>query len=429
MRNNVCYLYNSQTGFLSTIPISLYESLYNGDFDLIDKDALESLKEMKIVVEKEQLYDYYHASRIEFFSSIGNTEKLSLVIAPTTGCNFACPYCFEGEKREKRMSTDIINALVVFINSYQESKELEIIWFGGEPLTAFDIMTDIVSHIKKECKIPITTQSIITNGYLINDKVISFFKQNNFNDIQITFDGIEENHNKMRCLKGNLKPTYGKIMENVEKLAIEMPEDFKISLRINVNKENEQDYAVMHKLIKGKFAHYKNVGTYPGFIREYNRKGNIICFKSLFGKARYNFYKKLKKEDVLIDFFPRIETKKSCMICHNNSLIIGPEGEIYKCWNDFNDPSRIVGYIMDKNIINPALLSQYAYDATIYGDQKCQNCKLFPVCDGGCGYLRHKNVFEGKKYNLCTFLSDDSILEECLLAKAIEKGEEAVRAF
>ena len=39
------------------------------------------------------------------------------------------------------------------------------------------------------------------------------------------------------------------------------------------------------------------------------------------------------------------------------------------------------------------------------------------------------NTFEGKKYNLCTFLSDDSILEECLLAKAVEKGKEAVRAF
>ena len=422
------YLYNSQTGFLTTIPKSVYEALFNGNFDSIHTDALNELKEKGIIVEQDHLYDYYYSSRLKFLSSIGNYDSLNLVIAPTTGCNFACPYCFEEEKEDIRMTPEIIGDLISFINSYQESKGLNITWYGGEPLAAFDIMKDIVLRIKNECQIPITAQSIVTNGYLINNEVISFLRENHFSDIQITFDGMEDNHNKTRCLRGNHKPTFDRIMRNVEKLVKEMPEDFRISLRININKENEQDYAKINKLIKDKFAQYKNIGAYPGFIREPNNDDSMMCFKSLFGKSRYNFYKKLQSQGVNVDLYPKYHNK-GCMSCHNSSLIVGPSGELYKCWNDFNHPNKIVGNIKDKTISNPSLVSQYAYDTTIYNDPKCKECKLFPICSGGCAWYRYKNTFEGKKYNLCTFLSDDSILEECLLAKAVEKGKEAVRAF
>lgn len=428
-KNGIYYLYNSQTGFLSEIEPVLYEHLYNQDFEEIDKDTLDLLKTKEIIKEDAHLYDYYYCSHLKFLKDIGNEDSLSLAIAPTTGCIFACPYCFEGKKADKRMAKEVIDNLVLFINSFYKAKKLFINWYGGEPLCAFGIIKDIVSRIQNECQIAIASQSMVTNGYLINDEVISFMKENHFKKIQITFDGIEENHNKTRCLKSNSMPTFSTIMSNVEKLAREMPSDFKISLRININKDNEHDYAAMHKLIKKKFSLFGNVGTYPGFIRELNKEGNRICHKSIFGRSRYDFYKTIREENVGVNLYPKIQSKKTCMICRKNAYIIGPEGELYKCWNDFNSPDRIIGYIDEKKITNPSLMGQYAYDATIYGDPKCKECKLFPVCDGGCGYLRHKNVFEGKKYNLCTFLSDDSILEECLLAKAVEKSEEAVRAF
>lgn len=428
-KNDVYYLYNSQTGILTTITESLYEALYNSDFDLLDKETIDILKEKKIIVEQAHLYDYYHRLRLQHLSTIGDQEKLSLAIAPTTECNFACPYCFEGEKDNKRMTPEIVGELISFINKFQQSKELHITWYGGEPLIAFNVIKEIICRIKSECRVPIISQSIVTNGYLINDEIVSFMKENHFEDIQITFDGTRENHNKTRCLKGSRKPTFDTIMHNVEKQAKEMPNNVKISLRINVNRDNEEDYANMYMLIKEKFAQHKNIGTYPGFIRESNRKNNIICYRSLFGKSRYEFYKKVEKFNLKVDYYPKVDLKKTCMICHNNAFVIGPEGELYKCWNDFNNPDRIIGYLCDKKITNPTLVSLYAYDATIYGDPKCKECKLFPICDGGCGYLRYQNRYEGKKYNLCTFLSDNSILEECLLAKPIENGEKPIKAF
>ena len=421
------YLYNSQTSLLTMIPRFLYENLYNEDFDTIKKDVLEKLKEKKIVVEDEHLYDDYSYSHLHFLSSVGNSNILNLILAPTTGCNFACPYCFEGDKVDKRMTPIVINNLLSFINSYQNAKELNITWYGGEPLIAFDIMKTIVERIKKECKIEIASHSIVTNGYLINNSVIDFMKKNPFKKIQITFDGIKENHNKTRCLKGSQQPTYDKIMSNVDRLISEMSDKTIISLRININKDNERDFTEMYKFIKDRYPNNNSVVVYPGFIRESNKDCSIMCYKSIYGKSRYTFYKNIAEKGLNVDFYPQ-NLHKGCMACRNNSLIIGPEGEIYKCWNDFNNPQRIVGYIRDRKMTNPTIISRYAYDTTIYNDLKCKECKLFPICDGGCAWLRYQNLFEGKKYDVCTFLSDDHILEECLLMKNVEGEKDVIKA-
>ena len=97
-RDNLCYLYNSQTGLLTTISQPVYEKLYNNDFDSLSEEILKILHEKKVIVADDKVYDYYYSCRNIFLSSIGNRENLSLTIAPTKGCNFACPYCFEGEK-------------------------------------------------------------------------------------------------------------------------------------------------------------------------------------------------------------------------------------------------------------------------------------------------------------------------------------------
>ena len=152
-----------------------------------------------------------------------------------------------------------------------------------------------------------------------------------------------------------------------------------------------------------------------------------MCYKSLFGKKRYEFYKRIKEYGLIVDFYPK-RVPKGCMTCQNESLVIGPMGEIYKCWNDFNHSDKIVGYIKDKRITNPSLISQYTYETTIFSDPKCKECKIFPICDGGCSWYRYQNVIEGKNYNLCTFLSDNSILEECLLAEVVGKDKKAVKA-
>ena len=420
------YLYNSQTGFLSTIEKKLYERLFDHDFETLDDEIINALKSKKIIMEDEHLYDYYYKKRQNYFASIGYQKSLGLVIAPTTGCNFECPYCFEGEKMNKCMSAEIIDDLVEFINSYKQTKTLNITWYGGEPLVAFNVIKTIVEKIQERCTIENLIQSIVTNGYLINDDVLDFMKSNNFESIQISFDGNALRHNKTRYLKGSHQPTFDRIMFNVDRLYNEMPKELKINLRININKESEDDYFVMRQLLKEKYPD-KRVTVYPGFIREEGKGNKCMCYNSLFGKARFDFYKNMAKQGLHVDFYPH-EYSKGCMVCINNSFVIGPSGEMYKCWSDFNNPDKIVGSIKDQEITNNTLMGRYTFESTIFNDKRCKDCKLFPICDGGCSWFRYKNVFEGKKYDLCTFLSDDTRLEECLLMEQPKSEEISLKA-
>lgn len=421
-RGDVCYVYNSQTGLFSSIVRPVYESLYNHDFDNIDKEILNVLVQKHIVVEDDRLYDYYHLSRQRFLRSIGEGDSLDLVIAPTTDCNFACPYCFEGQKAHKYMSPAVVDSLICFIKNYKNVSYTSLTWYGGEPLLAFYIMKEVVARIKKECKTRLKFQSIITNGFLINEHVIEFLNENKFKSVQITLDGVEKNHDRTRCLKGSGKPTYQTILTNVEKLLKGTSEKLRISVRININRDNEENFAVIHKKLKEKYPQ-RRLSVYPGFIRESNSDGSRMCYKSLIWKSKYEFYKTLEAQGFNVDFYPH-RRNKGCMISKGNSYVIGPEGEMYKCWNDFNNPERVIGNIKDKKLSNPSLIDRYSLETTIYGDTECKECMLFPVCDGGCGWYRYQNVFNGKKYNFCPYLKNLSCLEDCLLEKGPKEKDD-----
>ena len=112
--------------------------------------------------------------------------------------------------------------------------------------------------------------------------------------------------------------------------------------------------------------------------------------------------------------FPRSE-RYECAIRNKNALVIGPEGELYKCWNDVGNKSKVIGNI-DGEITNEALLLRYLVAADPFEDPMCQNCFLLPVCGGGCPYSRIQNEYEGTNINTCLYLKDH--LEDFLIAHA-----------
>ena len=169
-RKGQFYLYNSESEFFSIISEDVYEKLHDGAFGEMQNEFIDILKVKKIIVDDDHIYDYYNSLKLNFLSSIGITDSLNLIIAPTTGCNFACPYCFEGEKKTKVMTSEIVAKLITFINGYTSVKKLNLTWYGGEPLMAFNKIKYIVDKIKKECNAQINSQTIITNAYLLSDK-------------------------------------------------------------------------------------------------------------------------------------------------------------------------------------------------------------------------------------------------------------------
>ena len=96
--------------------------------------------------------------------------------------------------------------------------------------------------------------------------MIAIFKEIGLDRIQISIDGIKENHDKTRFLKGIGTPTFDRIMANIEKLAESMPE-LDISLRVNINRNNRDDFVKIYDMFRNEERHRK-IYPYPGLIRE-----------------------------------------------------------------------------------------------------------------------------------------------------------------
>lgn len=409
--NNTYYLFNTQNCLFAEISSELYNIIFDRDFTKLDHDTISNLLDKGILTNSESKYDYYNDQKIRYLSGSFDNTKLCLVIAPTSKCNFECPYCFEEKKRQITMKKGFSKAITSFINEHNNAKTLNLIWYGGEPLLSFNRIKEIYNNIKSDTNVQITNHSIVTNGYLINDDIIDFFKESKLNKIQITLDGEEDSHNNTRYIKGSRKPTYTTIINNIIKIAERIP-DCNVSVRINITKTNADDFISISRFLSS--YKLKNVSPYPGFIRKDTPDKKSLCNDCIDGENAVNFINSLKDKNISYSTKPKANTK-GCMVNHINSYIIGPEGELYKCWNDFNNGNKIIGNICDTKITNKHLLHSYLTELSAFSDNDCKECMFFPICSGGCSWYRYRNKYENSKFNLCYEFKNIKLFEQHLL--------------
>lgn len=408
--NGKYYLFNTQNCFFAEISEELYTLIYNRDYSKLDDGMISSFLEKGILICSESKYDYFNDQKIRFLSNSFDNKKLCLVIAPNSGCNFECPYCFEEKKRQVSMKKGFDEAISKFINEHNHAETLSLVWYGGEPLLSFPRIKEIYYRIINETRIKIVSHSIITNGYLINDCVIDFFKQSNLDKIQITLDGKEKTHNLTRYLKLDKKPTFKTIIDNIVKVARNMP-NCKVSVRINVSKSNSEEYISLCRYLTS-FG-LKNIQPYPGFIRKDTPDKRSFCCDCLDNESAAEFLSSVNDRGLYIS--KPGPALKGCMVNHINSYIIGPEGELYKCWNDFNNSNKVIGNICSNEIVNKHLLHSYLTELSAFSDDKCKDCMFFPICSGGCSWYRYRNKYEKGKFNLCYEFKNLKLFEQYLL--------------
>src|SRR5580704_14743163 len=145
-----------------------YEALLANEF-LVNEatDEVETIKRLRDYV------DY-------------NERTYHLTINPTMNCNFECWYCYETHVKASRMNEDIIDRVNRFLTAQLHEgckiQKFTLSWFGGEPLLYFyDIVLPIIKHFNQLTQ-AINIQGDInftSNGFLINDKMASLFRQHN----------------------------------------------------------------------------------------------------------------------------------------------------------------------------------------------------------------------------------------------------------
>ena len=191
--------------------------------------------------------------------------------------------------------------------------------------------------------------------------------------------------------------------------------------KININHKNEEEFLPLYKEFASRWK-TKKVYIYPGFIREDTKDKCSFCSTSLKTDEISNFYNKLRDSGVKVKLYPN-RVDKGCMANRINDYIIGPKGEIYKCWNDVSDKSKIIGNITEKEILNKPLFYKYLFASSCFDSDECKDCLFFPICSGGCAWYRVRNSDENGMFDLCSLYKGGVRLEEILLSstKPIKK--------
>lgn len=312
------------------------------------------------------------------------SDIMSLTIAPTLLCNFNCPYCYENHRHNKKMDAKVLNGIVDFVKKSGKIKHLKVTWYGGEPT----MVIPTIRALSKELQQSVENYDafMVTNGYRI-DKIADELSILGISSVQITLDGTENTHNKTRKLLNN-KGTFKKIMDNIG-FVLSKNDKITISIRMNISHDNLEEYEPLSKLLEHRFGK-KRVILYPAFVEDYSGCQLSNCFENKKEKAAFLKELYYRKGIFTNPLFPQ-RTGKGCMRQSLNSFVIGPSGELYKCWHHLGNKDKVVGNIFGSEI-DYSLLSNMMVGNDVLFIERCKKCVLFPSCDGGCSDIRDKGI-------------------------------------
>ena len=306
-------------------------------------------------------------------------HNIDFTIATTMNCNFACPYCYEEGVRYNTMTKKIADKTIRFILEQTTSNTpLSIYWYGGEPLLDMKTLTYITKELQKnKDKFASYSASIVTNGYLLTEKVAKQLKKLNIENVQITLDGPAYIHNKRRYLKASKKPTFETILNNIKQCC----EILNISLRVNVDKSNMECVDELFQTLCEKGLKDK-VSFYISPVSDFSENPNKQCFSNQeFSKEQVDFYLRMIEKGNKIVSVPHANYGV-CSAISPFSFLVDPLGDLYKCWNDVSRKDLCVGNVETGVQYNEVLSKHLNYEPI--KEKKCFKCSILPLCLGGC---------------------------------------------
>lgn len=322
--------------------------------------------------------------------------QLSLNIAPTLACNFNCAYCYESHRRPGLMTAETEAQVIAFIRRFEAARSLFVTWYGGEPLLGFETIRRLTEQILA-LKLRFQAE-LITNGYLLDDAVIAQLDALKIRQVQLTLDGPETVHDTRRMLASG-GPTYRTIQANLTKL-LASPWRGKLDIRVNVDARNQAQYAAYYHELRAELPG-SNVTIYPGIVND-SQSGNPDrqCYLNKADEARFLVEIQQSLDNDQQRWYPYHGS--ICTATMRNSFVIGPAGELYKCWLDVGDANMVVGSVYENHAWNVNLLANYMIGTNRFDDPACRECFYLPICDGFCSHFRLMNAFSGGQFDTCT---------------------------
>ncbi len=380
--------------------LSKYDGKLQGEGDeyLSGAEALDELESIYAeivrmieegVLDSEDAYEPY----IESFTKRDTVVK-ALCLHIAHDCNLACRYCFaeEGEYHGRRalMSFEVGKAALDFLIANSGSrKNLEVDFFGGEPLLNWDVVKQLVQYGREQEKLHNKQFrfTLTTNGVLLNDEIMEFANKE-MSNVVLSIDGRKEVNDYMRPFRKGAG-SYDLIVPKFQKLA---------------ESRNQTDYYV-----RGTFTHHntdfaKDVihlselgfeqisvepvvappnepyalteDDIPTLLEQYDELAKYILERR---KTKWiNFF------HFMLDLSggPCVYKRLSGCGSGTEYLAVTPWGDLYPCHQFVGNEQFLMGDVY-QGVTNTELREQFR-GCNVYAKEDCKECFAKFFCSGGC---------------------------------------------
>ena len=360
-----------------------------------EEETAEAVDEILLLAQEGQLYteDIYE-NYIDSFKKRETVVK-ALCLHIAHDCNLACRYCFaeEGEYHGRRaiMSYEVGKKALDFLVANSGNRtNLEVDFFGGEPLMNWEVVKQLVAYGRsleeehhKKFRFTITT-----NGVLLNDEILEFVNKEMGNMV-LSIDGRKEVHDRMRPHRGG-QGSYDEIVPKFKKAA-ESRGQMNYYVRGTYTHYNT-DFAkdVLHLADLG----FKQISVEPVVAPETEdyaiREEDLPQLLAQYDELAEEMIK-CRKEGNGFNFFhfmidleggPCVAKRLSGCGSGTEYLAVTPWGDLYPCHQFVGNEDFLMGNV-DEGVLRTDIRDEFK-QCNVYAKEKCKDCFAKFYCSGGC---------------------------------------------
>ncbi|MGA4837564.1 radical SAM protein [Streptomyces sp. G45] len=374
---------------------------------VLDEGTTDQLRRAGFLVDPG--LDEVAAVRERYWTARGKAP-VSLVVTTTMDCNLGCYYCFESRSGEQLRADDVGELVEVARERLGRGgkRSLHVDWYGGEPLLNVSYLERASLALQEFCAAEGVSYhaSVVSNGTRWPEDLAPFVARHRIRQVQISFDGLKENHDRRRRYRREYRTADGvSSFEQAVRVVDGLLRCTRVDLRFN--------------------ADHGNVGDFPGFVALARERGWFDApFRCVIMVAKLSAYSERSafmrpheltpeefdalqalarellpaeaqdKQDVSANGFPYPKTSV-CGALAPDSAVIGADGLEYRCGLQVGETHHAVGRVRTtlplvavgtgpapKPTEFPERAWWDAFDPT--RQPSCSRCSFLPVCWGGC---------------------------------------------
>ena len=375
--------------------IAAMKEKYADRSDVTDSDLKDCLSDIEALVNAGKLFseDAYEQLAYDYKNNSNVIKALCLHIAHT--CNLNCSYCFASQGKyhgDRALMTFEVGkqAFDFLIANSGTRKNLEVDFFGGEPLMNFEVVKQLVAYarsIEKE-KGKNFRFTLTTNGVLLDDDVTDFLNRE-MNNVVLSLDGRKEVHDHFRRdYAGN--GSYDRIVPNFQRF-VEKRGGKGYYVRGTYTHENT-DFTndILHMADLGfRELSMEPVVCPPGDPYALS-EDDLPVLMEQYEKLSLEMLRREKKGEGFTFYHYMLDLKNGPCIykritgCGSGTeyMAVTPWGELFPCHQFVGDPKYSLGNIWD-GVTNKAVQDEFRH-CNAYARKECKDCWARLYCSGGC---------------------------------------------